>query len=144
MTESSSTQPQAPTPDPNTPVETNLDLAPSAPQPRNSITDKLSGFSDYLSEYPSRLSGLKSFAVVGIMVFGSIAGVVLLKGNLDTRKQASEGNQPEVCKLKDPGKMATKKLDNTTVCFLNGKTYYACNEGYTFTDNTCVADSPAK
>ncbi len=124
-----------------------MDPPDPAPKPTQSIGDKLSYFADYIETYPSRvpLGTIKSFGLVGVMVFGSLAGVMLLKNNLDTRNQASEGNKfVAVCKLKDVTKMATQPVVNSTSCLLNGSTYYACNDGYTYKNKECVKNSPAK
>jgi len=137
-------QPPQPTSDASAPVQPDANPTQETLHKKTSYSDALSSFSDYLSEYPQRLSNIKNYAVVGVLLVGCLSGAVLLKDNLDTRKQASEGNPPQVCKLKDPAKMATKKLENSSLCYLNGGSYYACNDGYSFTNNQCVMNSPAK
>lgn len=111
--------------------------------PSQSISDRLSYFSDYLSEYPNRIpAGLKSFVIFGVMTFGTISGILLLRQNLDVRKQASEGNKAlSICKTEDPKVLLTKKIANSTGCLLKGKTYYLCDEDFTLKGDKCVGPS---
>jgi hypothetical protein len=116
-------------------------------KPLTSIGDRLSYFADYIETYPSRvpLGSIKSFGLLGVMVFGSVAGLLLLKQNNDNRNQASEGNKfVAVCKLREPAKLASKSVPNSTACLLNGVTFYECKAGYSLAHDECVINSPAK
>lgn len=123
-----------------TPNEADVETPISTARPASNIGDKLSSFSDYLSEFPHRIpGGIKSFGILGILTFGSVAGVVLIKQNADLRQQASEGNKvPPICKESDTKKLSDKNIDNSKECLLNGKTYYSCEEGYSYSNQKCV------